>query len=29
VLGEAMQRTVAKILSTPKAVAERAKPLLQ
>jgi tripartite-type tricarboxylate transporter receptor subunit TctC len=29
VLGEAMQRTVAKILSTPKAAAERAKPLLQ
>jgi tripartite-type tricarboxylate transporter receptor subunit TctC len=29
VLGEALQRTVAKILSTPPAVAERAKPLLQ
>jgi tripartite-type tricarboxylate transporter receptor subunit TctC len=29
VLGEAMQRTVAKILATPPAVAERAKPLLQ
>jgi tripartite-type tricarboxylate transporter receptor subunit TctC len=29
VLGEAMQRIVAKILSTPPAVAERAKPLLQ
>ena len=29
VLGEAMQQTVAKILATPKAVAERAKPLLQ
>jgi tripartite-type tricarboxylate transporter receptor subunit TctC len=29
VLGEAMQRTVAKILATPKPVAERARPLLQ
>jgi tripartite-type tricarboxylate transporter receptor subunit TctC len=29
VLGEAMQRTVAKILATPKAAAERARPLLQ
>ncbi|MPZ55684.1 MAG: hypothetical protein GEU91_04130 [Rhizobiales bacterium] len=29
VLGETMQRTVAKILSTPKAVADRARPLLQ
>jgi tripartite-type tricarboxylate transporter receptor subunit TctC len=29
VLGEAMQKSVAKILATPKAVGERAKPLLQ
>ena len=29
VLGEAMQRTVGKILATPKAAADRAKPLLQ